>query len=269
MARSLSIVVSLSLLGCSLDYDGFDVRSGAGESDGAQGGAADGGAGSGGAGNGGVTGGQGGELGGASTGGASTGGASTGGASSGGSGGMVGGSGGAVGGSGGAPGPVCGDATIDSAEECDDGNATNDDGCSSCVVDCGEPGAFKDPVSLHCYIPLTSGSAWSTHRATCQGLGAGTDLASLSTTAELAGVVGNLGADTWIGGTDAATENTFAWVNGEAWTFAGGQAPWEGSQPNNNGNEDCVVLEVSPPQLWDVDCGASYRGVCERVPLGN
>jgi cysteine-rich repeat protein len=36
------------------------------------------------------------------------------------------------------PGPFCGDGTLDLGEECDDGNASDDDGCSAeCKSDCG------------------------------------------------------------------------------------------------------------------------------------
>jgi hypothetical protein len=82
---------------------------------------------------------------------------------------------------------------------------------------------------------------------------------------------------TWIGGSDAATENTWLWhdgvqfwegrVNGSAvgglFTF------WRSDQPdNNNGNQDCILLRDSNSGRWqDSNCANSLRFICERDAL--
>lgn len=66
------------------------------------------------------------------------------------------------------------------------------------------------------------------------------------------------GANFWIGVDDLGLENKFTWVTGEPF----GYERFEGAEPNNSGNEDCVM--VTGNGTWnDTDCGESHEAVCE------
>jgi hypothetical protein len=43
----------------------------------------------------------------------------------------------------------------------------------------------------------------------------------------------------WLGGTDAAVENTWTWVTGETWGFI----DWWGGEPNDQGGEDYLAFD--------------------------
>jgi hypothetical protein len=59
-------------------------------------------------------------------------------------------------------------------------------------------------------------------------------------------------ANTWIGGTDLATEGSFVWDDGTAFTFTN----WHAGEPNNGGGgtyqEDCVIIAgARVDKQWD------------------
>jgi hypothetical protein len=95
----------------------------------------------------------------------------------------------------------------------------------------------------------SEGVTWTNARVAAQALGAGWDLASVTSAGENAFVVALLPgglADRshfWIGGTDAAVENTFEWVNGDTFSYTN----WWGGEPNNStafGPEDFVAYDL-------------------------
>ena len=101
---------------------------------------------------------------------------STGGMGTGGAVGGAGGMGGAVGGSGG--GPLCGNGALDQAEQCDDGNAVSQDGCSgSCAVegqgDMCPTGADIQLAPPGIWISDTTNNKNSGNDTTCGGNSAG------------------------------------------------------------------------------------------------
>lgn len=213
---------------------------------------------------------QGGE-GGAGTGASGSGGEPLGGGSVGGS--PVGGT--SVGGSGtgGAViGPMCGDGAINGTDECDDGNFTDDDGCSGCVVDCPAWG-YKDPVTHHCYFIEGPDDDWFAAENHCENTTPGTTLAVLGSTAEVSLVLLELSFDgVWIGAHDQVNEDEYEWINGEPWTFGdGGGFPWASGQPNNLNNQDCIQLGREDPgeprRFYDQDCNDNWDALCERTPL--
>ncbi|NQV52398.1 MAG: gliding motility-associated C-terminal domain-containing protein, partial [Flavobacteriales bacterium] len=62
----------------------------------------------------------------------------------------------------------------------------------------------------------------------------------------------------WIGLSDAVSEGTFVWDNGEPVSYTN----WTVGEPNNSGNEDCVQLYTTG--TWnDVTCAGSYPAVIE------
>lgn len=90
-------------------------------------------------------------------------------------------------------------------------------------------------------IPFT----WTSARAAAQAMGPGWDLASVTSQDENDFIVNLLPptpterAHYWIGATDAATEGTFVWVDGEPFVYTN----WWGGEPNNVGNEDFVAYD--------------------------
>ena len=173
---------------------------------------------------------------------------------------------------------TCGDGEVAGAEECDDGGAVDGNGCSaSCIIEDGfacadEPTVcdatcaglpagvetHRDPATDHCYVHIAKSQNWNTARALCQQLGAGADLAALSTEAERTAV--NASGWTmdswWLGGTDAAAEGVWVWSNGEAWTdpiVPPGSGAWAPNEPNDDGNQDCLH-GVTGNQWDDQNC---------------
>jgi len=190
--------------------------------------------------------------GGMGTGGMGTGGMGTGGMGNGGTGGM----------------DPCGNGLIEAGEECDDGDKTDDDGCTMCIVDC--PGnATKHSTTHHCYEVLSGSFTYDEAMKACTDLGPGTMLAAPSTLAEFNFLVPLLFTPAWIGGTDVAMEGTWVWANGEPWIYADSQPPWQPGQPNAQGPaDDCIQFGSSNDAMFDVNCGNSYNALCERVALG-
>jgi hypothetical protein len=94
------------------------------------------------------------------------------------------------------------------------------------------------------YIPASS-ITWSAADIAATGLGAGWNLASITSAAENAFVVslitGTIAERThvWIGGTDLATEGTWTWTNGDPFSYTN----WWGGEPNNSGDEDYLALD--------------------------
>ena len=74
------------------------------------------------------------------------------------------------------------------------------------------------------------------------------------------------GEDAFIGLTDEATEGTFVWVNGDTSTLA--EINFASGEPNNSGNEDCVVLNwLGQPfnTANDFQCSENAFALCERI----
>ncbi len=169
----------------------------------------------------------------------------------------------------------CGDGVVDVAEECDDGNAQDDqNGCGpDCQVvpcdPCNGPNCsdFDDPATHHCYGLYTDNKSWTNARSACQSLGTGWELVGVSSAAERDVIGGtNPGSSFWTGGNDQLVEGTFVWVNGEPW-WAGGWAPTE---PNGDTNENCVLFNPNhdPFVFEDRNCGSTRDYLCERIPAG-
>jgi cysteine-rich repeat protein len=168
---------------------------------------------------------------------------------------------------------ICGNMDVELGEECDDGNTTPGDGCSeSCVVECpNTPGYGKEPTTHHCYAFFKLNKTWSAALAACKMLGAGWDLAAVTSPGELDFVDKLVSSDdTWIGGHDQNTENSFEWTTGEPWSYA----PWAGGQPPSGGEDatDCVILDYNSDKdlegFAEAACGQGRNHLCERQPAG-
>ena len=153
------------------------------------------------------------------------------------------------------------DACRPSVERC---NGLDDD-CDGLVdedVECPCPMmTFRDHTYLFC-----EDATWYDARSFC--LGYGFDLASMNDAEENSWVGAELAAhfdpfdpQAWIGFTDEAEEGRWAWANGDPVTFTS----WAPGEPNDAGNEDCVVNEYNGmPGLWnDWSCTMEWPFVCE------
>ena len=124
----------------------------------------------------------------------------------------------------------------------------------------------KDPSTGTCYFFHAGATHWSDAGATCAGMTG--SLASPSTNAELTflsdwGVVpSNFGA--WLGASDAATEGSWLWSDGTAWTYpvSQGVAPWASGEPNGGTNENCLEL-LSSYTFNDLGCTELLSSFCE------
>jgi cysteine-rich repeat protein len=166
-----------------------------------------------------------------------------------------------TGGAGGAP-ASCGNGVLEPGEECDDGNALVDDGCTQCSIDCDEPGAFKAPESAHCYWVLPKPMSFFESSVKCQYQGG--YLASVTSSSELA-LIDSAGVNrpVWLGASALAPNGTFRWLDGEPWVFA----PWSGSKPEVTGKDLCVVVTGEPLTFEANECALARKGLCERGPV--
>lgn len=111
-------------------------------------------------------------------------------------------------------------------------------------------GAIQNPANGHwyAYAPASPMVSWATAKDAAAALGG--YLATITSSAEQQWVVQNLSIATrpqcWLGGTDAAVEGTWAWTNGDAWSYSN----WASGEPNNlAGIED--LLMMYPNGTWN------------------
>ncbi|HEY4176311.1 MAG TPA: C-type lectin domain-containing protein [Kofleriaceae bacterium] len=117
----------------------------------------------------------------------------------------------------------------------------------------------------HVYRVVMGTDDWDTQRAACAADGANAYLVIPDDATELAAVANRFSGQTqtfWVGITDAATEGTFLTVKGAAATFL----PWQGGQPDNSGNSDCVETNRTQHTYNDRTCGTQERAMCECEP---
>lgn len=117
-------------------------------------------------------------------------------------------------------------------------------------------------AGTHMYKRAATSASWQTHMTACATDGANAYLAIPDNSAELAAVIALANADVWVGLTDTATEGTFQTVRGQIATFL----PWASSEPDNNGNQDCVGAQKSSGKLETLACTTSHVAICECEP---
>jgi hypothetical protein len=130
------------------------------------------------------------------------------------------------------------------------------------MLSCPVGYAAMPGVTTHLYRKVVTAAGWSTHMTACATDGANAYLAIPNDATELAALVTLANADVWVGITDTATEGTFQTVRGAIATFL----PWSASEPDNNGNQDCVGAKKDDGKLETLQCTTSHVAICECEP---
>ena len=136
------------------------------------------------------------------------------------------------------------------------------------------------PMNGRCLIVPNDKRFWSNAATSCAAYGGGAELGGIHSAAELTQVLQLIadtphaaGLDVWIGLTDAATEGTFVWTDGNPDFWTGGVSgsatgyipPWKTGHPNNFENQDRAALESSIGQINDRDDTYDINYLCQRA----
>ncbi len=170
---------------------------------------------------------------------------------------------------------VCPDGFREEAEQCDDGDADDLDGCTSAcrtAVVCNAT-AFAggdrfavDPDTGHCYVSFDDDqSTFDAANVAC-GTGGG-HLVTITSALEAALVqqVQNPAQSPWIGASDIAAEGAFAWVTGESFVFQ----DFAPGQPDGGVVENCLHILDASGGWNDTSCtiaGFVTGQLCEYEP---
>lgn len=124
----------------------------------------------------------------------------------------------------------------------------------------------------HCYVLVATPLDWDAARANCQLRGAGWDLASIRSSRDSAFVLSLLDGEAWAGGSDSASEETWAWVDDgfEFWEGEGedGQplngafVNWFDDEPNGSTSSQCMRL-LADSRWADLECAEARPSLCE------
>ncbi|XP_041841851.1 ladderlectin-like isoform X2 [Melanotaenia boesemani] len=107
--------------------------------------------------------------------------------------------------------------------------------------------------------PLT----WSEAEENCQSMKA--HLASIHSAEEYQQIQKMIADQTpvyptaWLGGTDSVQEGEWLWADGSCFLFS----YWCQGEPNNHGNQHCLVMNYSEKKCWDDQkCDNKKQSVC-------
>jgi cysteine-rich repeat protein len=164
----------------------------------------------------------------------------------------------------------CGDGHLRAGvEECDDGNTRDGDGCSSSCLRCGQF-AYSWDGNGHCYARQDGPLAWWDAEAACES--AGSTLVTYTSTHESRAVYTALlhgrATPSWLGYSPAESSRSFAWITGEAMALA---VPWAPGEPHGGCAFETPVPELREPAVkhfggtWGTaPCKQALPFVCER-----
>ncbi len=134
---------------------------------------------------------------------------------------------------------------------------TATDNCSSFCAPVSIPGyTLLGTLNGHTYFRSNTSTNWTTANTNALALGA--HLVTITSAAEnsflsTAGV-------SWTNMSDAATEGTWVWLNGEPVTYTN----WNAGEPNNSGNEDYMHVNYSVAGGWnDIAGTGNYPAIIE------
>ncbi len=131
-----------------------------------------------------------------------------------------------------------------------------------CGVAQADSAKLVNPANGHGYQRFDTPLNWNSAKTTCAGLGG--HLATITSQTENDWINANIVngvAEIWAGGTDAAVEGNWTWVNGESWNYTN----WNGGEPNNAaGIEDYLSINTGKTGRWnDAVEASSYSYLCE------
>ncbi|XP_063405664.1 perlucin-like protein [Mytilus trossulus] len=114
-----------------------------------------------------------------------------------------------------------------------------------------------------CYYFSDNTKNWDTSSASCQAHHA--ELVTIETADENAfiySITSKLGGSFWLDGTDEYSEGKWEWAStGYALDYSN----WYPGEPNNDGDEDCLMTGDSFKALWNDDnCGSHQKFICEK-----
>jgi hypothetical protein len=153
--------------------------------------------------------------------------------------------------------PPCAPSDTDCRSAREAGNVP----CPDCTLGCLPPWQLEDPATGHCYLlEQFDKEPWASASHACIKIGS--TLAALTSAEELHLISPLLRGATWIGGSDLAVRDSYAWSNGEPWSP---DAPWVSGLPDSEGDKHCVVLSPEPPFAFDnARCSSRFGYLCER-----
>jgi hypothetical protein len=176
-------------------------------------------------------------------------------------------------GSGGRPGGATGDNADQNGNEGGDAGVGPDLGNEDPNVDAAPQPPLMPPCPGNefddsCYEVFAELAAWDVAEQRC--LAWGGHLASVQSLEEDAflddwpaqlGIPFADGSGIWLGGTDAAVDGDFRWLDGSALSFLG----WAPNQPDNGAGIDCIEKRNDGTALWyDRRCSDPRPFMCER-----
>jgi hypothetical protein len=116
-------------------------------------------------------------------------------------------------------------------------------------------------VPSHYYKRLGE-AGWTNQRSACGSEPANVYLAIPDDEAELLALVALAGERAWVGISDAGSEGDYVTVQGTPATYL----PWGPSEPDNNGNQDCVRALATGGAIETATGGMTAVAVCECAP---
>jgi hypothetical protein len=119
----------------------------------------------------------------------------------------------------------------------------------------------------HCYYLSTVALDWDAARADCQARGIGWDLATVTSLAELQFIDTISDVTVFVGARDQATEGTWLWETGAAWSFE----PWGSGEPGGGTSQNCLGVNEyvgSDDRFHDHTCSSADYFLCEWIPAG-
>lgn len=129
---------------------------------------------------------------------------------------------------------------------------------------CDGPGETFSSTHGRCYrIVAEPTLTWSQAAIDCSLWSAGRGhLAAMTSATEDEFLSTLVTSTSWLGASDAKSEDQWVWLSGETWLYQNFQS---GQPQNAEGVEHCLAKQAPPGQWDDVSCGTKLGYVCERA----